>query len=62
LAPHRHFEGLEIATGNRSWTYEGFDLAGDLEVERSLEPLFSAASAATTCSIWASAQSSLACQ
>jgi hypothetical protein len=60
--PHHDLECPEIEAGDRSRTYEGLDLAGELLVERCLEPLFSAASAAATRSSSASAQVSLACQ
>src|SRR6202043_1614115 len=48
--PHRDLERPEIEAGARPRTYEGFDFAGEFLVERCLEPLFSAASAAATCS------------
>jgi hypothetical protein len=60
--PHRDLECPEIEAGARPRTYEGLDLAGEFLVERRLEPLFSAASAAATSSSSASAQVSLACQ
>jgi len=60
--PHCDLKGPEIEASDCPRTYEGLDLAGEFLVERRLEPLFSAASAAATSSSSASAQVSLACQ